>query len=434
MRFFNKNTRLQKKQDSNHGLPLWADKIIALVLIAFLSPLMLLNSLIAKLSGKKAIATNLKIDALGRNTTRMTFTSGVIKNSAALLQVLTGKIRLCGATCNYRLTPSLSYGSTLDSSSTKSFPSGLVSLHDVHEKSGLAVATPESLYQQQSQMCSGKQLSLLCRFVFNWIFYPAQHKATPALVPLFGLNINNTQMEKAVNWFADGSFFRGIKRSSLNLRRPKISFFVNANSINLAQRNNDFKEVLKRADCLFADGSGMRLAAKIKQVKLIDNINGTDVLPLLCEVMQKSNKRLFLLGAKPGVAKKTAQNLKQKWPSLQISGIQDGYYKAEDEQAIIERINQSQTDVLLVAQGSPLQESWIINNARALDCESVLAVGGLFDFYSGNIARAPMWMRETGLEWFWRLSQEPVTKFKRYVIGVPEFMFRTFVLKQVCQE
>jgi exopolysaccharide biosynthesis WecB/TagA/CpsF family protein len=81
-----------------------------------------------------------------------------------------------------------------------------------------------------------------------------------------------------------------------------------------------------------------------------------------------------------------------------------------------------------VAMGSPVQEEWLKKHAPQLQCNTALAVGGLFDFYSGNIPRAPLWMRELGMEWVWRLLQEPKTKFKRYIIGNPRFLIQTFIL------
>ncbi|BDX08248.1 hypothetical protein MACH26_37690 [Planctobacterium marinum] len=400
-----------------------------MLVLVLVSPLMAINALLAVLRGENVTKEQHKIDALGRRVTFKHFNCGVLKSSPVLWQVLKGDLHFCGATCEHRVS-----NDTLSRLDSKKLPSGLVSLHALHSRSGLAISCPDSLYQKQAAMSSLKLTGLLVRFAFNAVFYRSDELASPARLPLYGLNINNTQMEKAIAWFTDGTFFRGIKRSSLNLQRPKISFFVNANSVNLAQRNPEFKAALKKADCLFGDGSGIRVAARSRQLKLLDNINGTDVLPLLCKAMQQQNKRLFLLGAKPGIAQKMADNMKKLFPELEISGVQHGYFAPSQNNDIIQHINSSKTDVLLVAQGSPLQETWVIDNAAKLDCESVLAVGGLFDFYSGEITRAPMWMRETGLEWVWRLMQEPVTKFNRYVIGVPEFMFRTFVLKQANQE
>ena len=78
--------------------------------------------------------------------------------------------------------------------------------------------------------------------------------------------------------------------------------------------------------------------------------------------------------------------------------------------------------------GSPVQEAWLLEHSAQLKCKTALAVGGLFDFYSGQIARSPLWLREIGLEWVWRLMQEPKEKFTRYVIGNPLFLFRVYVL------
>jgi N-acetylglucosaminyldiphosphoundecaprenol N-acetyl-beta-D-mannosaminyltransferase len=86
---------------------------------------------------------------------------------------------------------------------------------------------------------------------------------------------------------------------------------------------------------------------------------------------------------------------------------------------------------LLVALGSPLQEQWLLKNKERLQCKRALAVGGVFDFYSGNISRSPLWLRELGLEWVWRLIQEPKNKFIRYVVGNPLFLYRTFFLNLV---
>ena len=405
------------------------DMLLITPVSIILLPVMFVNTLICLVSKKQILKKLHKFDALGRPVCQLHFSKGVVKASANLLQVLSGQLRICGATCSYRLNHD-----EIAQVETNKLPSGLISLHDVHLSSGLAIESPFTLYQTQMAMGFSAKLAMALRFVFNQIFFKTSEVQSPSLLPLFGLKVNNTQMSNAIEWFCNGTFFRGISRNTLRRNKPRVSFFINANSINQAQRDQQFKKTLLEADCLFADGSGMRLAAQSRNLKLLDNINGTDVLPLLCDALQKQNKRIFLLGAKPGVAHKMAQRLSQKWPDLQISGIQHGFFSENQEPEIIERINASGTDVLLVAQGSPLQETWIIKHIANLQCQSVLAVGGLFDFYSGEITRAPLWMRETGLEWVWRLSQEPVTKFKRYVLGVPEFMFRTFILKQACQE
>ena len=185
-----------------------------------------------------------------------------------------------------------------------------------------------------------------------------------------------------------------------------------------------YYKILRRADYIFPDGIGINIAAKMLHNPLLENLNGTDMLPFLCENAVKNNFKLFLLGAKPGIAKKAKQNLERKYPGLQISGSKHGYFKPEQLDEVIKKINSTRTDILLVAMGVPRQEKWIEQNLAKLDVKLAMGVGGLLDFYSGNIKRAPRWMREVGLEWLYRLFQEPGRMWKRYIIGNPVFLMR----------
>lgn len=240
----------------------------------------------------------------------------------------------------------------------------------------------------------------------------------PYIVKLFGLDIRNVSKTQAVNWMT----------TKANPLGPKVGFFVNAHSINLAVEHAEFNHQLNQADALFADGSGMRMAARHTNYQLQDNVNGTDVLPLLCQQCINHQRSIYLLGAAPGVAREMRDNLIRDFPKLSITGVHHGFINDSDNQQVINAINDSHCDVLLVAMGSPLQERWINQHKDKLQCRTVLAVGGLFDFFSGNIPRAPLWLRSLGGEWLWRLMQEPRVKFKRYVVGNPLFLFRTYVL------
>jgi N-acetylglucosaminyldiphosphoundecaprenol N-acetyl-beta-D-mannosaminyltransferase len=134
---------------------------------------------------------------------------------------------------------------------------------------------------------------------------------------------------------------------------------------------------------------------------------------------------MFLLGAKPGVAEKMKKNLEQKYNEIIISGVQDGYFDRQTgNDEVIEKINNSGAKILLVAFGAPNQEKWIYTNLQKLDVHAAIGVGGLFDFYSGNMPRAPKWMRELGIEWVFRLIKEPGRMWRRYIIGNPLFLQR----------
>jgi N-acetylglucosaminyldiphosphoundecaprenol N-acetyl-beta-D-mannosaminyltransferase len=248
----------------------------------------------------------------------------------------------------------------------------------------------------------------------NRSFASGKIDALPDL-ELFGVRINNVTMKEAVC---------RVSRGSDKTNMTQTACFVNVNSFNLANDNVNLLNAINDADNVFADGSGVRFAAHYQGTKLHENVNGTDLLPHLCVEAVKEGKRLFLFGASPGVAQRAANNLQRMFPGLEISGTEHGYYDTSKNDALIERINTSGTDILLVALGSPLQECWIQANKYKLNITCALAVGGLFDFYSGNIPRAPLWMRQQGVEWIWRLMQEPVKKFKRYVVGNPLFLIR----------
>ena len=151
------------------------------------------------------------------------------------------------------------------------------------------------------------------------------------------------------------------------------------------------------------------------------------MLPFLCSLAEENKFSIFLLGGKPGIPEKMRENLLLKYPDLNIVGVHHGFFDRETEEGyIIDEINKASADILLVAFGAPTQEKWIYNHRKQLKPQILMGVGGLFDFFSGNIPRAPKWMREMGFEWIFRLLQEPKRMWKRYIIGNPVFIFRVF--------
>jgi N-acetylglucosaminyldiphosphoundecaprenol N-acetyl-beta-D-mannosaminyltransferase len=232
---------------------------------------------------------------------------------------------------------------------------------------------------------------------------------------LMGVDIDNMRAVDAVN-----------KICKSRMGKTQVGYFINVNSINLAWSSRSMMDNLNKSDFNLADGSGVRLGAQRQGVKLLDNNNGTDLLPLLCKKLAKEGKAIYMLGAKPGVALKAAINLQEAYPGLLIAGTRDGYFSDDKNSDVVESINKSLASVVLVAMGSPRQEAWIAENSDKLNVDTVLAVGGLFDFFSGNIPRSPEFLRLIGAEWLFRLYQEPLTKFKRYVVGNPIYLWRLY--------
>jgi len=236
---------------------------------------------------------------------------------------------------------------------------------------------------------------------------------------LFDVTFLNIWMEEALD----------LIESLLKKSSPTPIYIVNADCLNKTFNDKEYLDILRQADYIFADGSGIKLGCKIMGNTLIDNINGTDLFPLLCERASQHHFSLYLLGAKPGLAAKTQQNMENRYPGLKIVGTHHGYFNREEEVTVIKAINDSQADILLVAFGVPAQEKWIHAHRHQLSPKVLIGVGGLFDFYSGHIPRAPLWLRKNGLEWLYRLYQEPRRLFKRYILGNPLFLYRVYYWK-----
>ena len=200
--------------------------------------------------------------------------------------------------------------------------------------------------------------------------------------------------------------------------------FINAHCINMAAQDRAYQRALRRADFLLPDGSGMAIAAKMAGVELGENLNGTDLFPEICRHAAARGQSIYLLGGRPGIATAAAQAMRVRYPDLRIAGTRSGFWRAEDEVAVIDEINDSGAAIVLVGLGVPLQETWIDRVRGSLSARIVLGVGGLFDYYSGQIPRAPLVVRKAGCEWMWRLAQEPRRLFARYILGNPVFVAR----------
>lgn len=200
--------------------------------------------------------------------------------------------------------------------------------------------------------------------------------------------------------------------------------FLNAHCMNIACRDLAYRRAVTGCDLVLADGSGLALAGRLLGRRLRGNVNGTDLFPLLCQRLEGQGVKVYLLGGGPGVADKVARWLNVNFPGLPLAGWRHGFFGPEQEPEVIRAIARSGADLLLVAMGVPRQELWIDRNLTACGVRVGVAVGGLFDFYSGRIPRAPRWLRRLGLEWIWRLLQEPRRMWQRYLLGNALFIHR----------
>jgi N-acetylglucosaminyldiphosphoundecaprenol N-acetyl-beta-D-mannosaminyltransferase len=213
--------------------------------------------------------------------------------------------------------------------------------------------------------------------------------------------------------------------SDINNKKKSMIVAINPEKIMKAQDDLELKKLLNRADYQVPDGIGVVLASKLKGGEIKQRVTGIDMMLNLCAEAAKRNKKVFLYGAKPGIAEEAKQELIKKFPTLQVSGTLDGYEK--DEEVIIETINKGKPDIIFVALGSPRQEYWILDHLEKITPCVFQGVGGSYDVISGRINRAPELFMKFGLEWLYRLVKEP-WRWKRQIV-IPKFLIRVLFKK-----
>jgi N-acetylglucosaminyldiphosphoundecaprenol N-acetyl-beta-D-mannosaminyltransferase len=197
---------------------------------------------------------------------------------------------------------------------------------------------------------------------------------------------------------------------------------VNPEFIMEAGRNPIFRGVLARADIATADGFGLLLAARYLRQPLRGRVTGVELTRRIAALAARRGYRLFLLGAAPGVAERTADVLQEAHPTLKIVGTYAGSPHPRHEPFLQQLISAADPDILLVAYGHPAQDLWIARNQPALHIPLAIGVGGTFDYLAGIVPRAPAWLRRLGLEWVYRLMQQP-WRWRRILDAVPRFLW-----------
>jgi len=259
-------------------------------------------------------------------------------------------------------------------------------------------------------------LYIVIRKLFNknWeIFSRAEDHSISKSASVVGIPFANIKLNEALKLISE-KIENGTKDSY---------YFLNPHAINLSKKDPDFYEILSSNKVNFPDGIGMKLAGVFEKYSLQDNLCGTDLYPNLMKVSQEKSFSVFFLGGSEEVVEKMVQNAKISWPNLRVAGFHHGYFdKVKESDQIVNLINSANPDILLVSFGMPIQEKWIDENFSKINTKAAFATGGLFDFFSGTIQRAPLAWRQVGMEWAYRLFKEPKRMWKRYVIGNPLFL------------
>jgi len=200
---------------------------------------------------------------------------------------------------------------------------------------------------------------------------------------------------------------------------------VNPEFIMTALGNAAFRDILNSADLAIPDGMGIVLASRLLGKPITERVTGVDLVEQFARVAAGKGFRFFLLGAAPGVAERAAEVLKNACSGLVIAGTHSGSPRPGEEDEICLRIREARPDVLLVAFGSPKQDLWIARTRERLNVPVSIGVGGSLDYIAGVIDRAPKWMRNVGLEWFYRLVNQP-ERWRR-MLALPQFAARVTV-------
>lgn len=229
---------------------------------------------------------------------------------------------------------------------------------------------------------------------------------------MLGVDFVDQTMESAIEELARAACAEDEVRSVV---------FPNAATLNLASEDPTYRDVLNSMDFVYADGTGVRWAARMRGVTLQANLNGTDVIPAL--LASAGALRVYLLGSTEDVNQAAAQAIARDYPDVDVVGRQHGFFDHDNPADVIADIRRAAPQVLLVGFGNPLQERWIAENRAALTVPLIAGVGGLFGFWAGTRTRASGVTRSLGMEWVDILVREP-HKARRYLAGNPRFLAR----------
>jgi len=210
-------------------------------------------------------------------------------------------------------------------------------------------------------------------------------------------------------------------------KQKKSIFYLNAHGVVTSFDSSGYLRALKFADLIYPDGWGPAILARLFGHPWIERVNAADFIDKVLEILNSQRAKLYLLGCEKETVARTARVIKQKYKKINICGFHNGFFTKGEENRMLGEIRATKPNVLLIGMGIPKQELWVHNNWKRLPNGVYWTVGGLFYYISGLKSRAPLFMRRIGLEWLYRLFQEPRRLGKRYTVVNLKFMGRTFV-------
>lgn len=257
----------------------------------------------------------------------------------------------------------------------------------------------------------------------------------------FIIKISKKKGDDTLNSFIDKELYLGSQIDLINLivtntknNYKKVYYAINADCMLKYWNDSEYKEIInKENNVVYVDGMGIIYAQKFLKLKHAkERIATTDLFPALVEKLniQENNIKIFLLGGKSDTAEKVKTHFMKKYTNINIVGTHHGYFnRAEESRKIIDLINSLDIDILFVGMGNPIQEKWVHKHFNLLQVHTIITCGGLFDYFSNNVKRAPLTLQKIGFEWLYRLMQEPSRLYRRYIFGNINYLRKVFYLK-----
>ena len=201
---------------------------------------------------------------------------------------------------------------------------------------------------------------------------------------------------------------------------------INAHCYNIAQFDLEYMKALYASDILLPDGVSVVMAIRFLKNNKITKIAGADLFFYELEKLNRNNGKCFFLGSSESTLQKIKNRISKDYPNIQVESYSPPFKKEfseSDNKIMLDKINEFGPNVLMVGMTAPKQEKWAYKHYQNLNVGHICCIGAVFDFYAGNINRAPQWMINLGLEWFYRLIREPGRMWRRYIIGNTKFIY-----------
>ena len=241
-------------------------------------------------------------------------------------------------------------------------------------------------------------------------------------IEIIGIRIHQLNLKEAISQIE--SFIRSGDKHQVCV--------TNVYSVVTMQKDEEFRKINNSSSLVVADGMPLVWVSKLYGQSIPERVSGSDILYRLCKIAVKKQYKLFFLGSTKETLDKMCSNLAKSFPGLQIVGVYSPPFKdcfsEADNSIMIDKVNEAKPDILWVGMTAPKQEKWIYHNLDKLNVQVAIGIGAVFDFVAGKVKRAPKWMQKIGLEWLFRLTQEPRRLWRRYLVGNTIFIW--LVLKE----